>query len=113
MTIFVFVQRVTSIKGFKNPLPPAVLHTTNLYDEGVGRVSAQLADLHPRFLQPSLARDELHAVVARLTRAALRAVAAAAQDVIGQVVAVTGVSRGVPLEQHRRLVDDRDHVARS
>lgn len=69
-------------------------------------MSAQLADLHPRFLQPSLARDERHAVVAQLTRAALGAVAAAAQDVIGQVVTVAGVSGGVPLQQHRGLVDD-------
>lgn len=76
----------------------------NLYLEGVGGVGPQLADLHLRLLQPSLARDERHAVVARLTGPALAAVAPAAQDVIGQVVPVAGVTGRVPLQHHRRLV---------
>lgn len=92
-------------------MPAVSTRRTHLYFEGVRGVGAQLADVHSGFLQASPPRDIEHAVVARLARTPLAAVAPPAYDVVGQVVAVTGVARRVPVQRHRGLVDNRDHVA--
>lgn len=87
------------------------LRTADLHFEAVRCVRPQFADLHTVDLQPPAARGERHAVVTWLARPPLAAVAAAAEDIVDQVAAVTCVTWRLPLQDHRCFVDDRDDVA--
>lgn len=74
------VYNCCKTRPLKSPRP--LLCLTNLDVEGVGRVGAQLADLHSCPFQRLLARSKHHAVVAWLARSLLAAVAATAHDVV-------------------------------
>lgn len=74
--------------------------------EGVGQ---QVADQHPALGQAQLPRDEVHVVV---TVGAGPPVGTAllAHDVVDDVTAAARLPGRVPLQDHRGLVDDGDHV---
>lgn len=80
--------------------------------KGVEGVSQQVADEHPAFGQAQLSRDEVHVVVAVGAGPSVGA-ALLAHNVVDDVAAAACLPRGVPLEDHRGLVDDGDHVPRA
>ena len=80
--------------------------------KSVERVGQQVADEGARLRQAHLPRHKIHVVVA--VRAVRLPVGAAflAHNVVDHIVATARLARGVPLQDHRRLVDDGDDVAR-
>lgn len=72
----------------------------------------QVANEHPSFGQAQLSRDEVHIVVAVGAGPSVSA-ALLAHDVVHDVAAAAGLPGRVPLEDHRGLVDDGDHVPRA
>lgn len=72
----------------------------------------QVADEHPGFGQAQLSRDEVHIVIAVGAGPSVGA-ALLAHDVVHDVAAAAGLPGRVPLEDHRGLVDDGDHVPRA
>lgn len=72
----------------------------------------QVADEHPSFGQAQLSRDEVHIVIAVGAGPSVSA-ALLADDVVHDVTAAAGLPGRVPLEDHRGLVDDGDHVPRA
>lgn len=80
--------------------------------KAVEGVRQQVADQHPAFSQAQLSRDEVHVVVAVGAGPSVGA-ALPAHDVVHDVAAAARLPGGVPLQDHRGLVDDRDHVPRA
>lgn len=80
--------------------------------KAVDGMRQQVADEHPSFGQAQLSRDEVHIVVAVGAGPSVSA-ALLAHDVVHDVTAAAGLPGRVPLEDHRGLVDDGDHIPRA
>lgn len=78
--------------------------------EGVGRVGPQAADGDAALSQAQLLWHKLYVVVAPGAAAAV-CPALLTDDIVGHIVPSPCLSRGVPLQNDGRLIDDGDDVS--
>lgn len=90
-----------------------VAHSVNSLNlKAIKRVRQQVADEDSGFSQAQLPRDKFHIFVAVRAGAAVSA-ALPADYVVNHITATTGFSGRMPLQDHRSLIHNGDHVSRT
>ena len=84
----------------------------SLYLEAVQRVSPQVTDEHPGLCQAKLPRHKLHIVITVRAGTAGRTTLLT-HDVVDHILTTARLPGRVPLQDHRSLVHDGDHVPRA
>lgn len=84
----------------------------SVYLKGVRGVGPQVTDEHPGLCQAKLPRHKLHVVVAVRAGTAVRTTLLT-HDVVDHILTTARLPGPVPLQDHRSLVHDGDHVPRA